>query len=134
MALMTRALASCFALALVACPGSLDPMEFGEGGSTMCPDVPMLYATKCGTSGCHAGQFPAASLDLAQPNPATRVIGVKAANCSGLLGDPMNPDQSVMLKKLKGTECGGTRMPLGQPPLSNGDVDCIKQWIVSGGK
>lgn len=120
------------ALFLVACPGSLDEMEFGEGGSTTCPDTPTFLSMHCALSGCHVNMFPAGSLDLQSPNPGMRIIGVMS-QCGGPLGDPANPDNSVILKKLKGNQCG-TRMPLGMDPLSNGDIDCIKAWIAGGAK
>lgn len=117
---------------LAACPGTLDESEFGEGGMTACPDTPMFLSQKCALAGCHVSMFPAGLLDLQSPNPGMRIIGVMS-QCGGPLGDPANPDNSVMLKKLKGNQCG-TRMPLGMTPLSNGEIDCIKNWIAAGAK
>ena len=98
----------------------------------MCPDVPTFLPMRCGTTGCHTTMFPAGLLDLQSPNVGVRVMGVMSI-CGGPLGDQNNPDNSVMLKKLKGNQCG-TRMPLNQSPLSNGEIDCIRAWIAGGGK
>jgi len=130
---LRHALIFAAAIGLIACPGSLDPMEFGEGG-TMCPDVPTLFLMRCSTAGCHTTMTPASNLDLQSPNPGPRVVGAMAQSCGGgLVGDMKNPDNSIMLKKLRGNDCG-TRMPLGQMPLSSMEVDCIKTWIANGGK
>jgi hypothetical protein len=129
---LKRALSILAMSMLAACPGTLDEMEFGEGGSTACPDIPAFFTMRCALSGCHTSMTPAGLLDLQSPNPGSRIIGVMS-QCGGPLGDPANPDNSVILKKLKGNQCG-TRMPLGLNPLSNGEIDCIKTWIANGGK
>jgi hypothetical protein len=120
------------ALLLVGCPGTLDEGEFGDGGDPTCPDVPMFLATRCATAGCHTSMFPAGLLDLQSPNVGSRVIGVMST-CGGPLGDPNNPDKSIVIKKLTGNQCG-TRMPLNLPALSSGEISCIQAWIAGGGK
>jgi len=46
-----------------------------------------------------------------------------------LIGDAEN---SYLIQKLEGTASFGSRMPLGQPALSQDTIDVIKEWINDG--
>ncbi len=43
-----------------------------------------------------------------------------------------NPNESEVYKRLIGTSENGSRMPLGQPPLSSELVNVIRDWILAG--
>ncbi len=45
---------------------------------------------------------------------------------------PGHPDQSFLLKILKGPAGGNSRMPPGGPYISDPDWEFIKQWIADG--
>jgi hypothetical protein len=101
-----------------------------SGGNT-CPDVPKLFVMRCGTAGCHGGDAPVQGLDLASPNLASRVVGAMAKQCAEPLADPMNPEGSVLYKKLKPSPtCGPSQMPIGAM-LSTAEVACVKAWIAA---
>jgi hypothetical protein len=116
------------AIALVAagCPGKLqDPARF----TAACPDVPtQILALRCAGAGCHATAPFAAGLDLASPNVAARLVGVAATGGPGLLVDPMNPDGSVLIRKLTSTPPFGGQQPPGAP-LDPATIDCIRAWV-----
>ena len=133
-------------MALGGCPGTLDnKAEFLDGGAAAgtgsstgtgsggpCGDVPVdILASKCGGTSCHGPKSPQLGLDLESPGVASRVVGVSAKICSGLLANPGDPAASVMYTKLlANTSCGGARMPSGRPPLGPTEIECVKSWII----
>src|SRR5262249_48097306 len=79
---------------VIGCAGSLDPgvggggSSGGMGGSSGNGCQVAIFAQQC--AGCHAAASGAAGLDLASPNPETRMVGKMAAAtaiggmCSGM--------------------------------------------------
>jgi hypothetical protein len=49
-----------------------------------------------------------------------------------LLVAPTLPDDSYLVHKIEGTQAAGQRMPLGRAPLSQAEIDAIRQWISDG--
>jgi hypothetical protein len=124
--------------ALVACAGTLDPSRLlgaapagadaaVPDAAALCPDVPQLLASACGAAGCHAPPSAAAGLDLASPDVASRLVGVRATS-GDLLADPDAPSTSVLYLRVSGASAG-PRMPEGAPPLADADVACVLAWI-----
>ncbi len=144
-----RIVLALFSLGLIAaaagCPGSLDnKADFLDGGLTSsgtsastgsgvvdpCGDVPAdILATSCGGNGCHGVKAPQNGLDLESPGVATRVVGVAAKLCPGILAKPSDPANSVIYTKLLADNTCGARMPLAKPALSQQEMDCVKTWI-----
>jgi hypothetical protein len=134
--------ASSAALLLVGCAGSLeDPSRFayldagppsdggvsqGDGG---CDAVATVFIPNCTTSTCHSKSSQQGHLDLESPGLPQRLLNVRASGGPGLVIDLQNPDQSVIYTKVTSTPPFGFRMPLGAPPLSAGDIGCIRQWV-----
>jgi hypothetical protein len=120
--------------ALTGCPGELDPNEFPNGGveTSSCADVPAQLAQRCGSDGCHGGAQLSANLDLKTAGVGARLLD-KPAQCGGVLASQAAPDDSVLVKKLRGTTCG-SRMPIGGQPFSSAEVACIRTWIADGAK
>jgi hypothetical protein len=123
--------------ALFGCAGSLDDKESfldggtGSGGATgACSDVPaQIFSVKCGGAGCHGPSAPQQGLNLESPGVASRVVGVTAKECMGMLADPQNPGGSLIYTKLlSGVTCGA-QMPLARPSLAPAEIDCVKAWI-----
>lgn len=116
-----------------ACPGKIDnPEAFltGVGGAAACSlDVETdIFQPKCNTANCHNATDQAAQLDLESAGIGSRVAGV-TADCSGLLADPDNPEESVLYTKLDSDPGCGTQMPLGGDELSAEEKNCILEWI-----
>ena len=62
-------------------------------------------------------------------------IGIPADECCGEIQmiEPGHPERSYVLLKLRGqNECGGSTMPLNQPPFSADDDQAIADWICQG--
>jgi len=90
-----------------------------------------LLPRTCATVYCHGAAEPAAGLDLASPDLARRLVGVRATtNCRGvLLIDRARPQASLMLVKLGASPGCGSRMPLGQTALSAAEISCMRVWV-----
>jgi hypothetical protein len=80
--------------------------------------LPMFQAD-CIT--CHGG---AGDLDLES------YADVMLGGISGLAVIPGDPDNSLLIKRLEGTIA--PQMPLDLPPLSQPQIDTIRDWIAEG--
>ncbi|MGZ3454419.1 MAG: hypothetical protein ACXWUG_07905 [Polyangiales bacterium] len=120
------------ALALGACPGTLDEGKFAGAGTCTDP-VKEIFTPTCAVSGCHSTADSDASgkLDLEAPNVADRLRGKKAFGGAGFLIDTTNPEQSVIITKLKSPVPFGSRMPLGLAALDSVKQKCIHDWAVA---
>jgi hypothetical protein len=87
--------------------------------------VPALLERSCGAAGCHAASSPQSGLDLATPGAAARMVGVRGM-LGGLLIDPANPEQSLLIRTLK-KGGPGARMPIGAP-LDDATIACVLSW------
>jgi mono/diheme cytochrome c family protein len=80
------------------------------------PDPQPILAAHCVS--CHGGASPAARLDLSKGTETLSSLYVVAK------GDP---DNSLIIKRVTGK--GGRPMPPNGPPLSDGDVATLRDWI-----
>ena len=89
-----------------------------------------LFPQTCATVYCHAATEPAAGLDLASPELARRVVGVRGSmSCRSVpLVDPAHPEASLMVVKLRAAPGCGSRMPLGGTALTASQVECVRVW------
>ena len=122
------------------CPGTLsDPDAFTDDprGNPECTeaDVEALLVATCGTSNCHDPIEPAGQLDLASADVASRLVGVNsvAVGCTDrVLVVAAAPESSYLLSKVDGsTDICGLQMPVVPPALSDSEVTCIEDWILS---
>jgi hypothetical protein len=121
------------AAALGGCPGTLDDPSRYKGDAGPCADVPSEFATTCTATGCHNSKDKAQGLDLQAPDIAGRLVGAAATECSGILLDAANPEQSILYKKLQSPPPCGVQMPSGRAPYGDTELKCILQWIESLG-
>jgi hypothetical protein len=119
-----RALLVASALLVAGCPGHLDhPEQFAAG----CPDIEAeLLPSSCGS--CHGASAPMGGLDLVSPGVGGRLVGTPAQGGPGLLVDPLNPDGSVLVRKLTPAPPFGAQDPPGAP-LDPASIDCIRAWV-----
>jgi hypothetical protein len=122
-------------LLLAACPGSLDdPSRFvGGGGDSGAVDTPCdapatVFKGKCATSGCHSTADMSGTLDLESPNVGAR-LREKPSSRTTLLIDPADPDKSVVYTKVLLPPPFGSRMPLGEDPLTDTEIACVRAWV-----
>lgn len=107
----------------------------GGGSAPACtPDLASIQQTiftpQCATSGCHAGDNPAAALSLAAGTGVeARLVGVEAGTCDGPLVTPGSLDHSFLYDKITSAapRCGA-HMPSGGD-LTAEQKECIRAWI-----
>ncbi len=132
------ALALVMALALTACehadpladeepPPSGDDVKFSTIQTT-------VFNTSCALSGCHTGTFPPQGLDLSEGQAYANLVNVNSQEEPTLKRiEPGDPDKSYLFLKITGAPgIRGGRMPLGRDPLSDAQIDLIRQWIEEG--
>lgn len=102
-----------------------DPIQLPTGKETVkfAADVAPVLLENC--SGCHInGRRPSGGLNM--NNFAALMRGGE----SGRIVVPGQPDESLLIKKLKGLS--GKRMPEGRPALSDEKIALISTWIKEG--
>jgi hypothetical protein len=98
--------------------------------------APILTAS-CAVTACHAPPFLSEGLDLAtEAGLRDRVAGVASHQSPFPLVAPGRPSASYLFRKVAGTHLdaagSGDRMPMGEPPLADEDLDAIRAWILEG--
>jgi uncharacterized protein involved in high-affinity Fe2+ transport len=94
-----------------------------------------VFTPTCATSNCHNGANPSGGLDLRDADTSfAQLVDVPSDD------DPMifrvapgDPDNSYLVQKIEGTAAQGQQMPPGgAAPLSQAEIDAIRQWITDG--
>jgi hypothetical protein len=144
--LLGGALAAC-ALVLGSCGGGsgagLDengqPLPPGgtSGSGDLAPTLSSIQANvftvHCAVPGCHGGANPQESLRLDPGFSAGYLINVASPRGDAFVRVvPGDPDASLLIQKLEGTQPVGDRMPLFGPYLPQSTIDVIRQWIRNG--
>jgi hypothetical protein len=118
---------------LTACGSS--SQDAGDAGEPL-PKVTFteVYAkvlTSC--TSCHAGFIGQIDgLDMStQATAYKNMVGVTASRCGGKLVVPKNAATSVLYEKVTKPSCGSL-MPQNAPPLSQAQLDLVKNWIDEG--
>jgi hypothetical protein len=82
---------------------------------------------------CHIGASAPQGLRLDAANSYALLVGVASAEQPSLERvEPSDPDASYLIQKLEGTAAFGNQMPLDGTPLSQSDINVIRQWITDG--
>ena len=97
-----------------------------------------IFTPSCATQFCHSGAFPAGGLSLEDGDSFDQLVAVAPANFAasqaGLLRvDPGDAENSFLLTKVVGPDSIelGSRMPFGEDPLPEEQIDMIRRWIES---
>jgi hypothetical protein len=141
------------ALALAACGAGtgegLDPngrpTTLGAGGgSGFAPPVSALaptldsiqtnvFSVNCTVPGCHGGGTVQFGLRLDPGFSYGNLVNVASPRDASLVRVvPGNPDASLIIQKLEGTQTLGDRMPDFGPYLPQSTIDVIRLWIANG--
>lgn len=119
------------------------PLASGGGGD-LAPPVPAfaptldsiqanVFSVNCAVSGCHGGATAQQGLRLDPGFAAGNLINVTSPQDPTLTRViPGNPNDSLIVRKLEGTQTVGVRMPQGGPYLPQSTIDVIRQWILNG--
>lgn len=90
-----------------------------------------IFTPKCVNAGCHPGG--GAPMSLAKGVAFNNLVNVTATRYSPMVRvKPGDADNSVLYLKVKGDPQTGFRMPFGAGPLSNDEIDSIRDWINQG--
>ena len=89
-------------------------------------DVAPILLDQCGN--CHGDREPEANL---------RMTSLESLIQGGRSGPAVNPgkgSESLLVRKLRGVDIEGQRMPLGKPPLTADQIATIATWIDQGAR
>jgi len=144
-----RAAVATLALALAACgAGTGEGLDQNgrplAGGGNLAPPAQGLaptldsiqtnvFSVNCAVPGCHGGAGTQQGLRLDPGFSYGSLINVQSPQDPTLIRViPFNPDGSLIVRKLEGTQPVGDRMPQGGPYLPQSTIDVIRQWILNG--
>jgi hypothetical protein len=106
-------------------PAASVQMATGKETVSFARDLAAIFVKHC--VGCHGQQNPRNNFNLSN---------IKDMFKGGDRGEPIlpgKPDDSLIVKKLKGT-ADGMRMPQRGPPLAEAEIAKIEKWIAEGAK
>jgi mono/diheme cytochrome c family protein len=99
------------------------PAATGKETVSFSRDVAPLLISNC--NGCHYnGTRNSGGLQF------NAFAGLIKGGDSGVALKPTKPEESLLIKKLRGTE--GARMPMGRSPLSDEQIQLVATWIQEG--
>jgi hypothetical protein len=88
-------------------------------------DIQPLFTANC--SPCH---ITASTAGLSLASYASIMKGGK----DGVVIKPGDPDNSLLIQKVKGTATIGARMPFGRTPLTDDKIKLLSDWVAQGAK
>ena len=96
-----------------------------------------VFTPTCATSTCHSNTTQAAGLALGDADTSFLELVGQFSNQNGqsavMLVAPNDPDASYLIRKLENTAgITGAQMPLNAAPMSQADINVIRQWISDG--
>ena len=92
-----------------------------------------IFTPTCALSGCHTGSSPPDGLNLSAGMSFNNVVNVSSVQMPALsLVAPGDPDNSYLVRKIQGTGIVANRMPLNSAPLSQAQIDLVRQWVSDG--
>lgn len=105
-------------------------------GISFARDIVPVFKSRCVM--CHLPGTEPGGLALHPRGGYANLVGVKSTESPLLRVVPGKAEDSYLYRKLAGTHvaAGGTGepMPFGEPPLSQQQIDAIRQWIEKGAK
>ena len=118
-------LAGIAALAVWAFGGFDAGTAAAQGTISYSSDIQPIFTTSCAP--CHIAAK-TAGLSLAT------YAGVMAGGKDGAVIKPGDPDNSLLVQKIKGTQTIGVRMPYHRDPLPDAKIQQISDWVTQGAK
>ncbi len=125
-----------FAMAFAACAGDGGgPIGSGEYARIQTE----IFDQGCVQQACHSSAGQAGNLSLAAGESYDELVEIEPANpiaaATGLLRvEPFSSQDSFLVRKVRGLLAPGegTRMPIGEEPLSEDQLALIETWIDGG--
>ena len=91
-----------------------------------------IFMPKCATSGCHSGPQAAGGMSLDADAIADEIIGIVSQGYGISRVAPGDPDNSLIVKKVRADADAGGQMPRGAAPLADEEIAKIVEWIEAG--
>ena len=92
-----------------------------------------VFTLRCATSGCHTGLNPQQGLNLSSGMAYSNIFNITSTEMpSSKLIFPGNSADSYLIRKIRGQNISGSRMPRGRAPLSNALIDAMAEWVDRG--
>lgn len=127
-----------FSISLIKCGCSGDSPESPQmpdqvkENPSFAQDIQSIFNNNCISGGCHANAA-SAGMNLMQGQSYANLVNVNSTLEPGQVRVVPNDSQnSYLVLKLEGRQQSGLRMPLGRNPLSNSQIQNIKNWIDKG--
>lgn len=128
-------------LLLTACGELKTPTDAGGGGDPIDQTATFtrvqneVFTPSCGVIGCHdpLGQSSSAQLILTAGRAYAQTVNQPSTEMPNLMRiRPNDVTNSYLYRKITGAGITGERMPLGGPPLSDAQIQLIRNWIRRG--
>ncbi|HVT45588.1 MAG TPA: hypothetical protein VMT00_14505 [Thermoanaerobaculia bacterium] len=92
-----------------------------------------IFTPTCTLIGCHDAQFPQSELVLVEGQAYANIVNRPSVGANIPRITPGDPSRSYLYLKVTGApSISGDRMPQGRPPLSEAELDLIRDWIRRG--
>lgn len=92
-----------------------------------------IFTPTCATAGCHVGNNAPDGLRLNTGAAWSNIVNVDSVQMPSLKRvSPGDPDNSYLVRKVQGSGIVANRMPLGGAPLSQEQIELIRQWVSAG--
>ncbi len=108
--------------ALAQNPGN--PSDEDSPGEVFLSQIAPVLVERC--IECHNAERRSAGLCL------DRIAGLVEGGNSGSLWQAGQPDESLLIQKIRGTAPDGQRMPRGRPPLEPAVIEQLAAWVAQG--
>ena len=135
-----RSILISLALLLTAC-GNLETITGPDagGGDPIDPTATFtrvqneIFTPTCAQIGCHNPLGQQSQLVLTAGQAYTQIVQRSSVEMPNLFRvQPGDPAASYLYRKITGAGITGDRMPQGLPPLSDGQIKLVRDWIRRG--
>lgn len=100
-------------------------------GATLAAIQASIFTPTCAVGGCHSGGTPAGGMNLEDGQTFANVVNVPSVGMPAMdRVEPGDPANSFLVRRIEGTVA--PQMPLIGAPLSQAQIDDIRQWITDG--
>lgn len=124
---------------LTACGELKTPTTPDGGGDPIDPTATFtrvqneIFTPSCGVVGCHDPLGQSAQMILTQGRAYDMIVNRPSVEMPSLARvAPNDPESSYLYRKITGAGITGGRMPLNRPPLSDEQMQLVRNWIRRG--
>lgn len=107
----------------------------GQAATTLSGIQTSVFSGRCATSGCHDSVSAEQGLILEAGQAWEHLVDAPVTQAPGERRvRPGDPTRSYLVRKLRGTNSIGGRMPLGGPFLTEEEIAGVVEWIENGAR